>query len=74
MLGRDGLAEVMRGAESGEFDVLIVETLDRLSRDVGDLDGIHKRLSFLVLVLKTSNKAKLIRSTSLSTVSTTRFS
>jgi site-specific DNA recombinase len=28
------------------FDVIIVEALDRLSRDMEDLAGIHKRLSF----------------------------
>ena len=29
------------------FDVVVVEALDRLSRDMEDLAGIHKRLSFL---------------------------
>jgi hypothetical protein len=34
-------------AREPSFDVVVVEALDRLSRDMEDLAGIHKRLSFL---------------------------
>lgn len=46
ILGRDGLMRLMDAARTGSFDVVVVEALDRLSRDMEDLAGIHKRLSF----------------------------
>lgn len=46
ILGRDGLLEMLADAKAAAFDVVIVEELDRLSRDMEDLAGIHKRLSF----------------------------
>ncbi len=45
--GRDGLSELLQDARAGGFDVIIVEALDRLSRDQEDLAGLHKRLTFL---------------------------
>lgn len=44
--GRAGLWRLLEHARSGRFDVLVVEALDRLSRDQEDLPGIYKRLSF----------------------------
>lgn len=44
--GRDGLARMMEAARAGAFDVVIVEALDRLSRDMADMAGIHKQLEF----------------------------
>jgi len=46
VFGRDGLTQLMDAARQRLFDVVIVEALDRLSRDMEDLAGIHKRLSF----------------------------
>lgn len=46
MFGRPGLAEVMQAAERGEFDVLIAEAPDRISRDIADLAHVHKHLEF----------------------------
>jgi site-specific DNA recombinase len=46
VLGRDGLMALMASARNKGFDVLVVEALDRLSRDMEDLAGLHKRLSF----------------------------
>lgn len=46
-IGRDGLSRLLSDARAGRFDVVIVEALDRLSRDQEDLAGIHKRLSFI---------------------------
>lgn len=37
---------LMDAARTRAFDVVVVEALDRLSRDMEDLAGIHKRLSF----------------------------
>ncbi|WP_374309978.1 recombinase family protein [Methylocella sp.] len=47
IFGRDGLMRMMDAARDRAFDVLIVEALDRLSRDQEDLAGIWKRLKFL---------------------------
>ena len=47
LFGRDGLMQLMDDARAARFDVLIVEALDRLSRDQEDLAGLYKRLSFL---------------------------
>ena len=52
ILGREGLMELMECARTKRFDVLIVEALDRLSRDMEDLAGIHKRLSFLGIEIR----------------------
>ena len=46
ILGRDGLLQMLDDVRAGNIDVVIVEELDRLSRDMEDLAGIHKRLSF----------------------------
>lgn len=47
MHGRDGLSRLLHDAREGRFSVLVVEALDRLSRDQEDLAHLHKRLSFL---------------------------
>ncbi|WP_246220337.1 recombinase family protein [Parvibaculum indicum] len=47
MFGRDGLMDMMEAAKAGRFDVLVVESLDRLSRDMEDLAGLYKRLGFM---------------------------
>jgi site-specific DNA recombinase len=52
IMGRDGLLHLLDQAREGLFDVLIVEALDRLSRDMEDLAGIHKRLSFLGIEIR----------------------
>lgn len=52
ILGRDGLMLLMDQARAKAFDVVIVEALDRLSRDMEDLAGLHKRLSFLGIEIR----------------------
>ncbi|WP_280109984.1 recombinase family protein [Beijerinckia indica] len=47
VFGRDGLMHLMDAAREHMFEVVLVEALDRLSRDMENLAGIHKRLSFL---------------------------
>jgi site-specific DNA recombinase len=42
VFGRDGLMQLMDAARQQRFTVVIVEALDRLSRDMEDLAGIHK--------------------------------
>ncbi|MET4177566.1 site-specific DNA recombinase [Bradyrhizobium sp. LA6.1] len=52
VMGREGLLRMLDQAREGSFDVVIVEALDRLSRDMEDLAGIHKRLSFLGIEIR----------------------
>ena len=47
ILGREGLLELLEDARARKFSIVIAEALDRLSRDMEDLAGIHKRLTFL---------------------------
>lgn len=47
LIGRDGINKLLADAEARRFDVVIVEALDRLARDIADLATIHKRLTFL---------------------------
>ena len=46
ILGRDGLLRLMEDARAGRFDLVLVEALDRISRDQEDLAGVYKRLTF----------------------------
>ncbi len=46
MHNREGIRNLMADAMMGAFDTVIVEALDRLSRDMEDLAGISKRLKF----------------------------
>ena len=43
---RPGYQKLLEDARSGEFEVLISEALDRLSRDQEDIAGLYKHLSF----------------------------
>ena len=43
---RPQLQALISNASSGVFDAVVVENLDRLSRNVGDLDNIRRRLDF----------------------------
>jgi DNA invertase Pin-like site-specific DNA recombinase len=59
IMGRDGLLRLMDRARDRVFDVIIVEALDRLSRDMEDLAGIHKRLSFLGIEIRAGRRGGL---------------
>jgi DNA invertase Pin-like site-specific DNA recombinase len=50
--GREGLMQLLAAARDHAFDVVLVEALDRLSRDQEDLAGIWKRLNFLGVELR----------------------
>jgi site-specific DNA recombinase len=52
IMGRGGLLRLLDQARERSFDVVVVEALDRLSRDMEDLAGIHKRLSFLGIEIR----------------------
>ena len=51
VFGRSGLAAMMRAAENKQFDVLVVESYDRLSRNQADLPRIYQELTFLGIQL-----------------------
>lgn len=55
MIDRDGLLDLMQAARAKQFDVVIVEALDRLSRDMEDLAGLHKRLQFAGVEIRAVN-------------------
>lgn len=56
MFDRDGLLDLMKKAKEHRFTVLIVESLDRLSRDQEDLAGLFKRLSYNDIEIHTVNE------------------
>ena len=58
MIGRDGLQDMLADAREDRFDVVVVEALDRLSRDQGDLAAIWKRLEFLGIPILAVNDGK----------------
>lgn len=58
LVDRDGLLSILRDAKEGRFDVLIVESLDRISRDQADLAYIHKRLIFAKVRILTLNEGE----------------
>ncbi|MCC5984605.1 MAG: recombinase family protein [Rhodobacteraceae bacterium] len=58
MIGRDGLQDMLSDAREDRFDVVVVEALDRLSRDQGDLAAIWKRLEFLGIPILSVNDGK----------------
>ncbi|MEQ8395858.1 recombinase family protein [Thalassobaculum sp.] len=43
---RPGIQELMADAQRGRFDVILSESLDRLSRDQEDIAGLYKRMRF----------------------------
>ncbi len=46
LIGRVGFANLLEAASAGEIDALVVECVDRISRDAGDLHKVHKLLSY----------------------------
>lgn len=43
---RPGLLDLLVAAEAHEFDAVLTESIDRLSRDLEDIAGLHKRLAY----------------------------
>lgn len=52
-VNRLGWQRLMRDAKAGKFSVVVAEALDRISRDQEDLAGIHKRLKFAGVDIRT---------------------
>jgi len=53
-LNRPGFLAMMRAAEARAFDVIVVEDVDRISRDQGDWHTARKRLDFLGIAIHTA--------------------
>ncbi|WP_442907474.1 recombinase family protein [Kaistia sp. MMO-174] len=58
MVGRDGFARMMQAAQDGQYQVIVCEALDRISRDIEDLAGTYKRLSFAGVDLEAVHEGK----------------
>lgn len=56
---REGLRAMLASAARLEFDVLFLEDLDRLSRDLADLAAIHKELKHLGIEIHTSTYGRV---------------
>lgn len=55
MFGPPGLAAFMQDADKGQFEIIISESPDRISRDIADLAHIHKTLKFLSIEMNCVN-------------------
>ena len=44
---RPGLLDLMVAAHAGQFDAVLTESIDRLSRDLEDMAGLYKRLAYV---------------------------
>jgi site-specific DNA recombinase len=53
LIGRPGIQALLRAARGREFDLLLCESLDRLSRDQADIATIYKVLKFAGIRLVT---------------------
>ncbi len=50
---RPGLQALIEAAQAGQFEVVLAEALDRLSRDQADVAALYKRLSFAGVAIVT---------------------
>ena len=58
LFDRDQLLELMIAAKARKYDAILVESLDRLSRDTADLAGLFKKLKFYGVDLLTVNEGQ----------------
>lgn len=52
-LVRPGIQALMQDAQAGKFDLVLTESLDRISRDQEDIAGVYKRLRFAGVAIVT---------------------
>ncbi|MGO4684612.1 recombinase family protein [Hyphomicrobium sp. 2TAF46] len=57
--GRDGINDLLADAKHGAFEVVLAESLDRLSRDQEDIAHIHKRLRHAGIALITLSEGEV---------------
>ena len=58
-LMRPGIQSLLQAAMNGEFDVLLCEAMDRLSRDQEDIAGIFKRMEFAGVKIITLSEGEI---------------
>jgi site-specific DNA recombinase len=58
-LMRRGIQELMQDAQSGKFDLVLTESLDRISRDQEDIAGVYKRLRFAGVKIYTLSEGEI---------------
>ncbi|MEF9602482.1 recombinase family protein [Paracoccus sp. PXZ] len=56
---RSGLQKLLRDAQAGQFDVVIAEALDRLSRSQADIATIYQRLTFNGQLIETISEGQV---------------
>ena len=56
---RPGLKSMIESARSGGFDILLLESLDRLSRDQEDIAGLFKRLTAWQIKIVTLSEGEI---------------
>ncbi len=56
---RPGIQSLMQAAMNGEFDILLAEAMDRLSRDQEDIAGLFKRMEFAGIKIFTLSEGEL---------------
>ena len=56
LIGRVGLAQLLEAARNRSFDALVVECVDRISRDAGDLHQVSKHLRFNEIDIISANE------------------
>lgn len=58
IMGREGILSLMDAARDKAFDVVVVEALDRISRDQEDLAGIYKRLTHVGVEIRAVHEGR----------------
>ncbi len=58
-LMRPGIQSLLSAAQSGQFNIVVAEALDRLSRDQEDIAGIYKRLQFAGVKIITLSEGEI---------------
>jgi site-specific DNA recombinase len=56
---RPGFQEMQQRAMAGDFDILVSEALDRLSRDQEHIAGLYKRLTYLGVRIVTKSEGEI---------------
>jgi DNA invertase Pin-like site-specific DNA recombinase len=56
---RRGIQALMQDAQNGKFDLVLTESLDRISRDQEDIAGVYKRLRFAGVKIYTLSEGEI---------------
>ncbi len=58
-LMRPGIQALMEDARGGKFDLIMAESLDRISRDQEDIAGVYKRMRFAGVAIITLSEGPI---------------